>query len=418
LPLHDRSTRIVTVRLFASSLHDEFASWATGYVSCGGADLGEIEAIAAAVHGSSDQEFFQAWSAASDRHAEAGSTAAKAGHRATACGHYLRAAAYLTVAYHPLYGFPVDPRLAEAFERQMAAFGRAAALADPAVEPVALSFEGHAMPAYFARARGAAEGERRPLVVLTNGYDATVVDMYVASARAIVDRGYHCLFFDGPGQGALLVREGVAMVPDWERVVTPVIDAALARPDVDADRVVLWGWSLGGYLALRAATGEHRLAACVADPGLASVRAGIVGLATQLGMSGEAVAALPEISDADQTTLRTATEANDSLRWKIVQRGFWVNGVENLRDYLASAWKYDLDGRQSAIDCPVLATAAEDDPLARGATDLVASLRVPSTVIPFSSVDGAGDHCEMQNRWLANQRILDWLDGTLGVEFA
>jgi hypothetical protein len=37
-------------------------------------------------------------------------------------------------------------------------------------------------------------------------------------------------------------------------------------------------------------------------------------------------------------------------------------------------------------------------------------------VLPFSAVDGAGDHCEMQNRWLATQRILDWLDETLGVE--
>jgi hypothetical protein len=27
--------------------------------------------------------------------------------------------------------------------------------------------------------------------------------------------------------------------------------------------------------------------------------------------------------------------------------------------------------------------------------------------------EGAGAHCEMQNRWLANQRILDWLDETL-----
>jgi dienelactone hydrolase len=105
------------------------------------------------------------------------------------------------------------------------------------------------------------------------------------------------------------------MVPDWERVVAPVIDAALARPDVDGDRVVLFGWSLGGYLALRAATGEHRLAACLADPGLASVRAGMVGLVTQLGLSGEAVTALPDLrcrsghpDDRDRSERRPALE--------------------------------------------------------------------------------------------------------------
>jgi hypothetical protein len=28
------------------------------------------------------------------------------------------------------------------------------------------------------------------------------------------------------------------------------------------------GWSFGGHLAPRAATGEHRIEACIADPGL------------------------------------------------------------------------------------------------------------------------------------------------------
>ena len=41
-----------------------------------------------------------------------------------------------------------------------------------------------------------------------------------------------------------------------------------SMPVVDPDRIALNGWSLGGYLAPRAASGEHRLAACIADPGL------------------------------------------------------------------------------------------------------------------------------------------------------
>ena len=404
------------MQLFTKELHNEFASWATGYVSCGAADLGEIESIAAGMQGSSDDDaFFEAWSSAADRHAAAGSQARAAGHVATAHGHYLRAAAYLTVAYHPLYGAPVDSRLVDAFDRQMASFDAAMSLAETVIEPIPVSFEGHPMPAYFARARGAAEGEVRPLIVLTNGYDATVADMYIAMGRAIVDRGYHCLFFDGPGQGALLIREGIPMVPDWERVVTPVIDAAVARPEVDADRIVLMGWSLGGYLALRAATGEHRLAACVADPPLTSEFAGIGPMARKLGLSAAAAAALPEISDSDQAAVTAVIEADSGLRWKVVQRGFWVNGVDDFRGYLASAHEYTLDGRTQAITCPVLATAAQNDPLARGADDFVASLPTASTVIPFAAIDGADTHCEMQNRWLANTMVLDWIDDTLGV---
>ena len=60
---------------------------------------------------------------------------------------------------------------------------------------------------------------------------------------------------------------GLVLRPDWENVVTPVLDYALSRPDVDPARVALIGLSLGAHLAPRAASAEHRLAACIADCG-------------------------------------------------------------------------------------------------------------------------------------------------------
>ena len=54
--------------------------------------------------------------------------------------------------------------------------------------------------------------------------------------------------------------------------------------------------------------------------------------------------------------------------------------------------------------------SAEGDPIAAGAEDFLDRLACPTTLIRFSAPEGAGDHCELMNRWLANQRILDWLD--------
>jgi dienelactone hydrolase len=401
------------MKLYTDGLHDEFARWALGFIPSGGADLGEILAIAAQKEDPSDDEYFETWSAAARRHNDIADSAAAAGRLATARAHYLRAASFLTVAYHPLYGTPVDPRLADAFERQMAAFDRAMSLRTPPAEPLKIPFEGNNMLGYFVPAADAHEGERRPLVIATNGYDATIADMYFAIAHDTVQRGYHCLLFDGPGQGAMLVRHDVKLVPDWERVVAPVVDTALARPDVDPDRIVLHGWSLGGYLAPRAASGEHRLAACVADPALPGILDSVGQMGSVLGMSQEAIATLPEISDADAARIERLMEQDRNLHFSFVQRGFWVNGATDLRGFLKAIAPFSMAGRAEKMRCPVLGTTTEGDPLAAYAESFLAQMTCPTTLLRFTSAEGAGGHCELLNRSLLNERVLNWLDDTL-----
>ncbi len=209
------------------------------------------------------------------------------------------------------------------------------------------------------------------------------------------------------------MNDAVPMVPDWERVVTAVVDAVVDRPDVDPDRIVLHGWSLGGYLAPRAASGEHRLAACVADPPLWGILDGMRFLAQFFGLSAEAVAALPEISDDDAASITNTIEADRGLRWKVVQRGYWVHGVQDLRGYLAAIADFTMDGRAAEIRCPVLGATGEGDILAMGAEQFMSQLKVPNTLMAFKAAEGAGGHCEMLNRWLVVQRVLDWLDDTL-----
>jgi len=382
----------------------------------GGGDLGEIDVIAHQKADPDDDEYFDIWSAAAQRHADAADAAAASGHRATARSHYLRAASFLTVAYHPLYGAPIDPRLADAFERQMIAFDRAMSLGTPPAEPLSFPFEGHEMLCYFIPAADAQQGERRPLVIATNGFDATIPDMYLATAHYAVQRGYHCLVFDGPGQGSMLVRDGVAMVGDWERVVTPVVDAMLARPDVAPERVVPHGWSLGGYLAPRAASGEHRLAACVADPAFPGILDTMGAMASAVGLSQDAVAALPEISDADAAKLDKLIGQDRFMHWSFVQRGYWVMGATDLASFLAAVASFSMKGRAELIRCPVLGTTTEGDPLAVDAESLLAQMTCPTTLVRFTNAEGASGHCEFLNRPLLNERVFDWLDDTLEYE--
>jgi hypothetical protein len=67
---------------------------------------------------------------------------------------------------------------------------------------------------------------------------------------AAMDRGYNVLTFEGPGQGAVIREQELYFRHDWEKVVTPVIDYALTKSDIDESQMALLGVSYGGYRPL------------------------------------------------------------------------------------------------------------------------------------------------------------------------
>ena len=373
--------------LFKDELLDELGTLALGYIPYGGADFGEVAAVARAVGDGDRNAFYDAWLAAADRFASRQL--------------YLRAACFYGASYRPLFGFPVDERLKDAFRKQIAAFERGLSLLDVPADVLRVPFEGTTMPAYVIHPPDAPRDEARPLLISTNGYDATVVDMFFATAVEAVRRGYRCLIFDGPGQGEMLIEQGLHLRPDWETVVRAVVDVAVTLPYVDTSRMVLTGWSLGGYLAPRAASGEPRLAACVADPGLYGMTSALGSVTGDKGIQ-TAIGALSQMM-----------EKSPRMRWGIEQRGYWVNGVDNLADYIKCISEFTLEGRADKIECPTLLTTAENDPLGATAQPLYDALACPKRLVKFTAAEGAGMHCEQMNRSLLNRTVFDWLDEVL-----
>ncbi len=398
--------------LFKDPFHDAFGSWPLAYIPFGGADYGEIAAVARDVGDGDDGAFHRAWMSAGGRIEREAQTYAARGLHAQARQLFLRSAAFFATSYHPLYGEPVDPRVVNAFQKQKSALNTGLALSDHPSIPLQIPFEGHMLPGHFIPAEGR-EAEVRPLLILTNGYDATQTDMYFASAVAASRRGYHSLIFDGPGQGGALIEQCLRLRPDWETVIKAVVDVAIALPLVDPRRIALSGWSLGGYLAARAASGEPRLAACIADPGLWGIADAFRASAIQMGASTDAAQNLADLDESLLDRIWQAVNADRKLRWSVVQRGFWVHGVDNLRDFLRAAELFTIRGRAGLIQCPTLIAAAENDPLSSTAQAVFEDLRCPKALLHFTATEGADGHCEMGNRSLANRRILDWLDGTL-----
>lgn len=397
---------------FDDPLFEEFTTGlALALSSHGGPALGEVRATCVQIVDGDDDSWYAAWCATGDRLVHDGDLSADGGHPVSARESYLRGCVCYAVAYHPLFGAPVDPRLLDAFGRQRAAFDKAATLWEPAGERLEIAFDGARMPAYLFRASGGTEP--RPLLIATNGYDATLYELFLAHAQPALRRNYHCLIFDGPGQGAVLFAQQIPIRADWEAVVNAVVDVAVDLPGVDPGRMALTGWSLGGYLALRAASGEPRLAACIADPALYSVTAGMRGRLAAAGLPPNVLDGFPDIPDTVLAPMAEAIHADRAQRWAVEQRGFWVHGVTSLAEYVRAIAAFDLEGRLAAISCPVALTLAEDDPLARSVEQVYDELRSPKTLLRFRASEGAGDHCEMSNRGLYDQRVFDWLDGIL-----
>jgi pimeloyl-ACP methyl ester carboxylesterase len=377
------------------------------------ADVGECLTTAASIEDGDYEGWYRAWLATADRVRRFAEQSAAKGHQTSAREAFLRASlTYYKNAAFFLDGTSDPSRILPTFKAHRECFDEAASRFDPPVEKVQIPYEDTTLPGYLFKVDGS--GRSRPLLLLNNGSDSDAADMYLMGAAAALERGYNALAYDGPGQGAALFLQDLYFRPDWEEVVTPVVDFALGRPEVDPEKIAIMGISLGGYLAPRAASGEHRLAACIADPGLWDMLE-----AARARFSALPKDVLEKLPDVDPEVLEPIVkhiQETPALRWAIVQRGFWVQGADSLSEYLKLAEDYSLKEVASQIRCPTLLTWAESDPLSWNAELIYERLRSQKELVRFYDAEGAGDHCEAKARPLFNQRAFDWLDETLAAQ--
>ncbi len=381
---------------------------AMGAGLAGGADLGECLATARRVKGTDLDSWHDEWLATARWVANLAEAAEAKGRRETARLAHLRASNYYRTAGVMLMGTPLDPRLVASNARQTDTFRRAAALMDTPVETIEIPFEGASLPGYFFRVDD--DPRPRATVILTGGYDGTVEELYFYNGAAALARGYNVLAFDGPGQGGALLRRGLVLRPDWENVVGPVVDYALGRPDVDPERIALIGLSLGAHLAPRAASGEHRLAACIADCGAFDLYAGFLERIPGPLSKGFAGGTRPAVAAVREILEHMAKKP--TAGWAL-RRGLLVHGATDVMD-LVESWKdYSLAGRAERITCPTWVCNAEGDAISASAPQLVEALTCEAEFVTFTAAEGAGDHCEAGARALYHARSFGWLDDLL-----
>jgi hypothetical protein len=367
-----------------------------GKADSGMANVGECLAIAGQITPGDRDSWYRAWSGFATHLAEQGQAALTAGHRVSARSLLLRASEYFRQAFFYHRDNLDGEELQTAYASSVRAFRDALPLLDHHAEVLSDGLSGYLFTP------GRADGPL-PVLLHVGGYDSTAEELY-ASAGSALERGYGFAAVDGPGQGSVLYDQRIAMRPDWEAVVPGMVDALIKHPHVDPSRVVLVGRSFGGLIVPRGASGEHRLAAMIVDPGQLEMGSAVMNRLGDLGQHLDDPAA-----DARFEALLTIPALRAFLAPRMA-----THGLTSVREYFRDLLRYTNQDTAPAITCPSYVTDNETDTVSLGqGKALFDRLTCPKEFRLFTKAEGAEGHCEGMAPIIFWTAAFDWLDHLL-----
>jgi alpha-beta hydrolase superfamily lysophospholipase len=370
-----------------------------------GGDTGEAsEAINHIKSGDADS-WYAAWDAAGDRVSALAATTHDRFSRGDAL---LRAHVYYRSA--EFFLDPHDPRRPESWKKNVGAFYSGLDALGVGYERIKAPYgpQHHLNAVYYP---GPAGAEARPLLVVVNGYDGTMEELYTQVVVPAYRRGYSVLTYEGPGQGAVLREQGLTMTPEWEKPTGAVLDAFLAGHTKPAHMVIM-GVSLGGYFAPRAAAFEPRLDGVIAfdeyfDAYAVAARhvPGFVFTLHRHHLDG---------------LLNFLAERNENPGSKWAQQnGMWTLGQTDRISVLDAFKPYTLAPVAGNIRGDVLILAGGEDhfvPLEQVEQFKQSLTHARSvTAVVYDRASGGAEHCQVGAPSLWQATVFDWLAAKFGT---
>jgi dipeptidyl aminopeptidase/acylaminoacyl peptidase len=284
-----------------------------------GITVADFERVTRALDGWSG--WCAAWSAAAAEHELLGRTALATGRDRSAGEHLAMAATYFHFAK---FVFVEDyDQMRTAHQNAVRCLDDALPHLDPPGRRVEVPFDGATMVGIL---RVPATPGPHPAVLLIPGLDSTKEE-FRSTEKTFLDRGLATFSVDGPGQGE--AEYDLPIRGDWSAPGLAFLDALAAQPEVDGDRLAVWGVSLGGYYAPRvAAAAGDRIRACVALAGPYNF--------------GDCWDQLPELT-RDTFRVRSQVDTDDAAR--------------------ANALTLDMSGYAGEISAPLLVVTGRLDRL-------------------------------------------------------
>lgn len=387
---------------FANADFDYEARIVLGAAASGIGDVGLVLATVDRIADGDPQSWLREWTITADQLRRQAVASDQAGQYHTSAWFYLGAAEAYARAIAFIDGLPDDGALGPTFRQHRGCWEAFVNASRGIHVRFDVAYEHTTLPGYLFRPDGG--GARRPTLVITNGSDEALSGLWGEGIKAGLERGWNVFVFDGPGQQSLLFEQGIPFRPDWEQVLTPVLDALLTRPDVDGRRLLALGLSQGGYWLPRALAFEHRFVAAVIDDGVWDVsRAWYAALPQPL-------ADLLRSGERDRFNQAMAAAPPDPARRREFRfRARPYGTFETPYDLFHAVGKYRLADVAGQIRTPVLICDPDDESWFTGQPrELYEALSCEKELVGFSRQDGANYHCEPWARGLVGARMCDF----------
>lgn len=376
-----------------------FVWFPLGYVKYGGAEIGEIFNTASRINERDPMSWGKEWTAEGARVEALAEDLLERGHKVSARMAFLRAFTYYRTG-HVVYGpGETQSEMTRTFDSLRSCFRQFADLAETPIEPVRIPFEQNARPSERTM-RGffysvADDGEKRPTVIFLNGAETMSEDAYFWTARAGTGRGYNVLTADIPGDMVTRIDDPDLVLDDpGDAGLRALVDYALSRPDVDAEKLAVIGISMGGYKAGRLAQIDDRIKAVVANAPMMN--------------AGKVLTAMKKMPRLGKGARDYATRF--CWQYGIEPGGDLTRNVTKLVDEIWASFEVD----PTKITCPFMSLYGANelgDEAIRQVHEFDRLLGSTTKVKRATTrLEGAESHCQLNNYGLQHQVSYDFLD--------
>ena len=310
-------------------------------------------------------------------------------------GRLMNAAMYFRAA--EFYLLRSDPEKQLLYDRSIDLFNLA--VKEAGIERFDVPYNGTFLPVLRVSPEGMV---KRGTIVVHGGNDSFVEELYPLLGY-FSGHGYEAIAFEGPGQGSALKKHGLVLDHEWEKPTRAVLD------HFELSDVTLLGISMGGWLALRAAAFEPRIARVIAW----SVSFDVLQYTNVMGRK-IAKLMFRRCRNFVSNAMVRKMKKNHEYAW-FVNNLMYITGRQVPIEAFDVLFQFSEENlRSDLVQQDVLILTGKDDhlvPFKMHDLQVRALSNAKSvTARVFTEEEHAGNHCQMGNVGLALGVIGKWIE--------